>query len=213
MNRHRDGNENIIFNGMKTGFTLSDFWEWGFSDLLNNTLRGVYCEFLVATALGLDLHLGRENWTPWDLTVPHRWLDRCLCKDELHVEVKSGAYLQSWEQSKPSKIVFSIRPTHVWNEEEGYGVETRRQSDVYIFCLYTVTDRLTADPVILDGWRFYIVPTDVLNDRCGNQSSITLRSLEALNPIISDYYGLKKAILQSTENGRKPVSCGKQLMD
>ena len=200
MTDHRDGNENIIIKGMKTGFILSDFWKWGFSDLLNNTLRGIYCEFLIATAMGLDLHMGRENWTPWDLTVPYRWIDKGNCKDELHIEVKSGAFLQSWKQSKLSKIVFSIRPTHVWDNSAGYGSESRRQSDVYVFCLYTVTDRSNADPLVLDGWQFYIVPTEILNDRCGNQNSISLSSLEKLHPIISDYAGLKKAVLQRIED-------------
>jgi hypothetical protein len=31
---------------------VSDFWRWGFSNLTDNTTRGVLAEFLVASALG-----------------------------------------------------------------------------------------------------------------------------------------------------------------
>ena len=195
----RDGNESIVFNGEKTEYHLSDFWAWCFSDLMNNTLRGAYCEFLVATALELDLSAGREDWAPWDLTVPLRWKNGDTCRDEIHIEVKSCAYLQSWKQSKLSAIRFSIQPTLAWNEESGYDKEARRQSDVYVFGLYTITDRAKVDPLILDGWKFFIVPTSVLNDRCGNQKTISLHALEKLGPIMTDYAGLKDAVFQSVD--------------
>ena len=162
---------------------------------MNNTLRGAYCEFIVAAALGLDLSACREDWTPWDLTVPKQWHDGEACSEAIHIEVKSCAYLQSWRQSKLSSIVFSIRPPLAWNEGVGYEQVARRQADIYIFGLYTITDREKADPLILDGWRFYVIPTSVINDHCGNQKTITLHALEKLNPQITDYSGVKDAVL------------------
>lgn len=197
MANRRRGDENLMFDGMATGFHLSDFWEWSSSDLLNNTLRGTYCEFVVAAALDLDLSLCRTDWTPWDLTVPYQWRDGDVLKDEIHIEVKSSAYLQSWEQGKPSNILFSIRPTAAWDAAGGYERETRRQSDVYVFGLYAVTDRAEADPLILDGWRFYVLPTRTLDSICGGQKTISLRSLEKLEPIVTDYAGVRDAIYQS----------------
>ena len=194
VNRRR-GDENIVFNGMATGYHLSDFWEWSFSDLLNNTLRGAFCEFIVAASLDLDLDACRTDWTAWDLTFPHQWRDGDVIKDEVHLEVKSCAYLQSWEQTKPSNILFSIRPTLAWDSTTGYGDEVRRQSDVYVFGLYTVTDRSMADPMNLDGWRFYIISTQTLNDICGDQKTISLRSLERLDPIQTDYAGIRDGVL------------------
>lgn len=205
MTIRRDGKESIVFNGNKTEYHLSDFWGWCFSDLMNNTLRGAYCEFLVAAALELDLSACREDWTPWDLTVLYRWKNGDIYRDEIHIEVKSCAYLQSWKQSKLSTIQFSIRPTLAWKEEIGYDNEARRQSDVYVFGLYTVTDRAKVDPLILDGWRFYIIPTSILNDRCGNQKTISLHALEKLRPIITDYAGLKEAVIQSVNMDKQSV--------
>ena len=102
----KTGDEAITYQNADTGLRLRDFWSWGYSDLLDNTLRGSYAEFLVAAALGIDLTETRVNWDPWDLTLP-------TGQGELHIEVKSGSYLQAWEQKRPSPIRFSIRPASV----------------------------------------------------------------------------------------------------
>lgn len=41
------GNEKFTLNGNDTEISVSEFWSWAYSDLLNNTLRGVLAEFLV----------------------------------------------------------------------------------------------------------------------------------------------------------------------
>ena len=103
----KTGDEPIEFRGKDTGLRLRDFWSWGFSDLLDNTLRGSYAEFIVAAALGIDLSEARVNWEPWDLML-----------DGIRVEVKSCSYLQAWEQTRPSDIKFSIRPAIQWTATE-----------------------------------------------------------------------------------------------
>ena len=50
----KTGDEPVLFKGADTGYCLCDFWRWGFSDLLENKLRGSYAEFIVTTALGID---------------------------------------------------------------------------------------------------------------------------------------------------------------
>lgn len=55
MTKQRTGDELIVFDDMPIGKSLSDYWRWNASDLLNNTLRGSYCEFIVSAALGIDL--------------------------------------------------------------------------------------------------------------------------------------------------------------
>ena len=42
-----NGNEPFTLRGSDTSIVLQDFWRWAYSDLLNNTLRGVLAEFLV----------------------------------------------------------------------------------------------------------------------------------------------------------------------
>lgn len=179
----KTGNEPLTFNGKGVGLCLRDFWSWGFSDLLDNTLRGSYAEFIVAAALGIDLSATRVNWEPWDLTM-----------QDIRVEVKSSSYLQTWEQDRPSAIKFSIRPSMPWTSESGYSGELRRPSDVYVFCVYTEKDAAQANPMRLDDWEFYVVPTKKLDSSCGAQKSIALSSLLQLNPIKTDFTGLKAAV-------------------
>lgn len=173
----KTGNEHFSFDGMPAGFLLNDFWAWQASDLLNNTLRGVLAEFIVATAMGNDISQARQDWDTYDLLYENRW----------RVEVKSSARLQSWEQKSPSKVQFSIRPTRAWSAEEGYSETVVRQSDVYVYCLFACEYRETANPLILDQWEFYILPTFVLNEECGDQRSISLSRLLTLHPEKSDY--------------------------
>ena len=46
-----DGLEEFTFHGESVGITISDFWSWGYSELLDNSLRGVLAEFLVYSSL------------------------------------------------------------------------------------------------------------------------------------------------------------------
>lgn len=185
------GDEHIMFDGMPTGHLLSDFWAWSSSDLLNNTLRGAYAEFVVSAALSLPLDAPRNDWTAYDVYYPQG------PGQGIRIEVKSAAYLQAWDSGKLSRIQFSIRPTRAWSETDGYDSEVVRQSDVYVFCVYTGKDRMAANPLDLDGWDFYVLPTSVLNARCGPQQSISLSALLALNPKKVDYDGIERAVTES----------------
>jgi len=183
MKKPLSGDEGLSFDGMPTGKSLSDFWRWSSSDLLNNTLRGAYAEFIVASALDLNVvDSTREDWTPFDLLYHNK-----------RIEVKSAAYLQAWGGHKQSFIQFSIRPTQAWYPETGYEGSVERQSDLYIFCLYTVRNPDEANPLLLDGWDFYVLPTYILNNHCGEQKSISLASLLNLHPIACKYDGVSKA--------------------
>lgn len=65
-------------------------------------------------------------------------------------------------------------------QHERPDTEIKRQADVYVFALLAHTDKATVDPLNVKHWRFYVVPTRVLNARTRSQHSITLNSLCAL---------------------------------
>jgi hypothetical protein len=48
------------FHGLDAA--VSDFWRWAFSDLRDNTVRGVVAEFIVAAALDRTA-TRRKGWT------------------------------------------------------------------------------------------------------------------------------------------------------
>ena len=152
-------------------------------------------------ALGIDLSGTNDDWTPYDISFPYNWVCNGEARDKVRIEVKSCAYLQAWRQGdgRLSNIQFSIRPTRAWDSINGYAEEVMRQSDVYVFCLYTETVRERANPLVLDGWNFYIVPTHILDEQCGPQKTISLTMLQKLDPYLADYGGIRDAVVHSLD--------------
>jgi hypothetical protein len=153
-------------------FNVKDFWQWSVSDLLSNTTRGRLAEYLVARALGLDVDTTvRDEWDACDLWTP----------EGVRIEVKSSAYLQSWFQHDVSPIRFGIAPARAWDPEQNTLAEAPcRTADLYVFALLRHRDKATVDPLDVSQWRFYVLPTDVLNRQPLNPRSLTLRALERL---------------------------------
>ena len=150
------------------------FYEWAYSDLLVNNQRGHFAEFIVAVALDITSSK-RSEWAPYDL----------LYKN-VKIEIKSAAYIQSWQQKRPSTIDFDIKQTRNLNfktdeQEEQY----KRQSDLYIFCHLKHKDRNTIDPTDVSQWDFYNVPTKILDIKFNKQKRISLSVLKknGFNPV------------------------------
>ena len=159
------------------------------SDLLNNTLRGMLAEFIVADAIGAVEQV-RDPWQAFDLHAA----------SGARVEVKSCAYRQTWKQKRPSTIRFSIGPTREWNPETGeYQSAARRKADVYVFCVLENENPAPRDPLELNRWSFYILPTRVLNERCPKQKSIGLTSLLRLNPVKCSFNELAGVVEAANE--------------
>lgn len=183
--KRKTGEEFFYLKNKKLKFQLKNFWSWNQSDILNNALRGMLAEYIVATAIEAKNEI-RIEWDAYDL----------VTEEGIKVEVKSASYLQSWKQTGHSKISFDISPTKGYdNEINKYDIEIKRQADVYVFCLLKHKDKATVDPLNIDQWEFYIVPTKQLNNEKGTQKRIGLNPLIKLNPILTDYSGIKKAVL------------------
>ena len=167
-----------------------EFLAWAYDDLLANTTRGVLAEYIVAKALG-TLDTKRVEWDKYDLRV-----------DGIGVEVKSAAYVQSWE-TRPSTISFDISPKIGWDASTNtYAASAERSADVYVFCLLTGTSREHVDPLDVAQWTFYVLPTSVLNRKVPVQKRIRLEPLKALAEHPFAYDELKAAIHQAAEVNR-----------
>ncbi|MDI3505433.1 MAG: hypothetical protein PWQ81_655 [Bacteroidota bacterium] len=185
----KNGNECLTDNGQNTNYNLLDFWRWSVSDLLSNATRGRFAEFIVGTAIGINSENLRDEWDAYDL----------ITDDGIKIEVKSAAYIQSWDQKRFSTISFSIKPTKYWDAETNiYRDEPKRHADVYVFCLLKHKDKNTIDPLKMEQWDFYVLPTYRLDNYQRSQSSITINSLEKLtNP--KKYSELKDEITKAYE--------------
>jgi len=179
----KTGKEPFLFNGNELPINVLSFWQWSTSELLGNALRGILAEFIVASTIDV-LDSPREEWDAYDL----------MTKYGLKIEVKSSAYLQSWKQDKLSKISFGIQPTTVWDENNKRSTESKRQADVYVFCLLAHKDQSSVNPLDLSQWEFYVLDTEVLNDKIPLQKTIALSSLLRLNPAKAGYDELSELL-------------------
>ena len=178
------GNEKFHVDGKQLDHDLLSFWQWSGSDLVGNAMRGILAEYIVATAL--DQAKGhRIEWDSHDIET----------RNGVKIEVKSGAYIQSWTQKELSAITFNIRPTKAWDSETNtYSPRAERRSDVYVFCLLKHDDKATIDPLNMSQWVFYVIPTTELTRAVGGQKTISLSRLKEIEPTIASYNELQGAI-------------------
>lgn len=176
----KSGEERFKYDKDNLEFKLNDFWKWNQSNLIENRTRGVLAEFIVKQALNISNNT-RIEWDSYDL----------ITKDGLKIEVKSAAYIQSWEQKKYSSISFGIAPTKGEPINPLYDSKYRRWSELYIFCLLENKDQKTINPLDLDQWVFYVLKTEILNEKVPNQKTIGLNSLLKLKPKKCSYNELK----------------------
>jgi hypothetical protein len=180
----KSGEEHFHYDFKKLNFTLKNFWQWAYSDLVGNVRRGILAEYIVAEALNLTDKV-RTEWDAFDL----------LTEKGLKIEVKSAAYIQSWRQKDYSKIRFSIRKTKYYDENTIIETqEPKRQADIYIFCLLKHKVQETLDPLDLEQWNFYILPTNIIDKEMKGNKEITLKKLLNLKPIESNFSNLKKNV-------------------
>src|SRR5262245_33053924 len=160
----RTGQESFHAGGTELGFSLSDFWRWSASDLVSNTLRGVVAEFLVAQALGVAEGV-RLEWDAVDLRT----------SQGTALEVKASGYLQSWRQDRLSTPSFDIRQKKSWDAITNSSARTpARAAQIYVFALHQHQAKATVDPLDVDQWAFYVIPTSRINSQFGTMARLRL---------------------------------------
>ena len=177
-NTKKNGQES--FSGLNR--TLLDYWSWAHSDVASNAERGVLAEYLVHCAVSSETDY-RTEWDTYDV----------LTKEGIKIEVKTSAYLQTWQQNRFSRIQFDIAP-----KTSGAGAEKRRPADVYVdvyvFCLFANKDASTANPMEVEQWEFYVLGADVLNEKVPDQKSIGLEPLLKLGARKVQYCEIYEAV-------------------
>jgi len=158
---------------IKETTTLLDFWQWAYSDIMNNRNRAILAEFIVGTALDC-LNETRIEWDSSDLIYKGK-----------RIEVKSSAYIQSWHQDKLSKIIFDISKKDPWDHQTNtYSGIVGRNSDIYVFCMIDEKDKAKVNPLDIAQWRFIVVPTSLINNEYNDQKSVTLSRLKKNHELI-----------------------------
>jgi hypothetical protein len=68
-----------------------------------------------------------------------------------------------------------------------------RQNDLYIFCLNIGETKEESNPMNIKNWEFYIVPTKIINNVCGNNKTINLGKVKNIAKQV-DYFEIKNYI-------------------
>jgi hypothetical protein len=182
----KSGDEPFHADRKRLELTLLDWWRWDASDLVSNTTRGRLAEFIVAMALRLDPKIIRNDWAEYDLKMP-------LGENRfLKIEVKSKAYVQTWDQKKLSEISFTVKKTKSL---------AKRVADVYVLALLAEKNKRKIDPTNVNQWQFWVLTSGELNKRGRSQHSITLNSLKTEFGSAVSFQRLRTKVL------RKAVAC------
>lgn len=157
------GEEKFILDGNDLPFDYLDFWQFQYSNVYN--LQEYIAEFLVAKALGLQESCNTEYWTLYDILYQN-----------MRIEVKQTSYYHPWnEGGKVSQQrTFGITKANSGYESDDGVNKFERQNDIYVFCLLNGNTKETSYPLNLNNWEFYVVPTDFINEHCGDNKSISL---------------------------------------
>lgn len=156
---------------------IARFRNWALGNLVWNTNRGVFAEWLVGQALGaIGEDEARDEWGECDLYYRG-----------VKIEVKASGRGQAWKQDRPSTPEFGVRPLkQIWDKRTNEWTEhvpRARVADVYVFCLhhaYPATDDNVRDPA---SWKFWVVSKQALDDQLGPQERIRLSRLRDLMPL------------------------------
>ncbi|MDR0521582.1 MAG: hypothetical protein LBH00_06990 [Planctomycetaceae bacterium] len=179
--KKQTGSEPFIHLNGSTEVCLADYWAWAHSELNSNTERSKLAEFLVALAMQCTDTPSRAQQS-YDI----------LTKEGIKIEVKTSAYLQTWEQRNSSSINFDIASSSGTGKSDP---EYKRQADVYVFCVEKHQDKEPLNPLDVDQWDFYPVSTEVLNTEFGEQESVAYPLLQLTGMKPCRFAELRDAVL------------------
>ena len=158
--RFLSGDEPFRGLGAAADMSLSDYWQWSASCLMDNTARGLLAEFLVGTALeGYVRDQPRVEWEPYDFVAS-------IGGQEITIEVKSSSKVQTWKQKRHSALQFGIAPSVKWDPETGKYSNEASRADIYVFCVLSQTkvgDHAAA--LDMDNWKFRVARSSELPDQ------------------------------------------------
>ncbi len=178
------GSEKFEFNGKELDYSYIDFWRFHYSNIYD--IQGRIAEFIVAKALDINESQNDQYWTLWDLTYRG-----------MRIEIKETSYYHSFnKEGRVSKQrAFGITKANgTYDPDKSGNTSLCRQNDVYMFCLNTGETKEDSYPLNLNNWEFYMVPTAVINEKCGDNKTISLNRIISLGYTALQYSGIKSAI-------------------
>lgn len=170
------GSEQFKNVGQKK-FSVLEFWQYGFSSLNSNVLRGALAEFIVENALKDNMEIEvRSPWGDYDV----------LYKGK-KIEVKCCSYIQDWDQNKLTTIQWSgLKAKELYYSEAVTKLSELNKladykSDIYVLALFKHQEHATLDILDMDQWCFYVLSKEKLREISKDRSSVSLVLLKKNN--------------------------------
>ena len=169
-----NGTEKFQFNDKDLDFGIIDFWKSKYSNIYN--MQEVIAEFIVEKALGLKESQNTNYWTLYDILYRG-----------YRIEIKETSYYHPWNENGKisNQRMFGISKANSSYESSETENKFERQNDIYVFCLNTGTTKEMSNPMNLNNWRFYIIPTSIINKECGDNKKISLGRVRKLAKEVS----------------------------
>ena len=176
------GNEKFIYNEQELDFGILDFWKYKYSNIWN--IQEYVAEFLIEKALGLEESQNTESWTLYDINYRNK-----------RIEIKETSYYHPWNENGKisNQRVFGITMANSNYEDQENENKFERQNDIYVFCLNTGKTKEEANPMDINNWEFYIVPTSTINELCGKNKTISLNKVKNIAEQVN-YFEIKNYI-------------------
>jgi hypothetical protein len=170
------GSEQFKNVGQKK-FSVLEFWQYGFSSLNSNVLRGALAEFIVENAL-------KDNM---EIEVRSPWGDYDVLYNGKKIEVKCCSYIQDWDQIKLTTIQWSgLKAKELYYSEAVTKLSDLNKfadykSDIYVLALFKHQEHATLDILDMDQWCFYVLSKEKLREISKDRSSVSLVLLKKNN--------------------------------
>ncbi len=188
------GNEQFKNIGNKK-FSVLEFWQYGFSNLNSNVLRGALAEFIVENALRTSEQIDVRNpWGDSDVITPNG----------KNIEVKCCSYIQDWDQENYSCISWSgLKAKHLFYASTDRSLVNTKlserlidyKSDIYILSLFKHQDHATLDILDMNQWCFWVLTKDRIKEITKDGNSVSLIKLQKFGIEPIGFNDLNKAIL------------------
>ncbi len=162
------GQEQFTFDGNPAGFSVLDFWAFQHSNIWD--VQEEIAEFIVAKALGQDVPYNKNGWTLWDMNYKGK-----------RIEVKETGYYHSWRTDGKVSQQRTFGITKAYSRYKDNTSEFKRQNDIYVFCLILGETKEASNPLVLENWRFWVVPTATINRLCGDNKTISLGRVKRIS--------------------------------
>ena len=167
INQLLSGQEQFTLEGNSAGFSVLDFWVFQHSNIWD--VQEEIAEFIVAKALGQDMPYNKNGWTLWDMNYRGK-----------RIEVKETGYYHSWRKDGKISQQRTFGITKAYSRYKDNTSEFKRQNDIYVFCLILGETKEASNPLVLDNWRFWVVPTATINRLCGDNKTISLGRVKTI---------------------------------